>query len=147
MATSSHSKAGGWSSGSLARRILDPALILAAVACMAYGAFWPIFDTRPGRGVQLLTLVAIAVTLAAGFVAPRGSRLACHLLWLALGMAAAFGTVGIFSVGFAYLIAAASLVLAIIATPNRSPIELRYDWRYVAGFHIGYLLMLAIVLI
>ena len=45
------------------------------------------------------------------------------------------------------LILAALLVLALIAPPNRSPIELRYDWRYVAGFHIGYLDMLAIVLI
>jgi hypothetical protein len=62
-------------------------------------------------------------------------------------MAAALGTIGIFSVGFAYLIAAALIVLAIIATPNNSPIELRYDWRYVMGFHVGYLGMLAIVVI
>lgn len=145
MATIPQSKAGGWSPWSLARRILDPALILGVVAVMAYGAFWPIFGTLPGRGAQLLTLVAIATTLVAGFVSPRGRRPAFHLLWVALGMAAALGTVGIFSVGFAYLIAAALLVLAIIASPNRSNVELRYDWRYVVGFHIGYLLMLAVM--
>jgi hypothetical protein len=114
---------------------------------MAYGAYWPIFDTLPGRGIQILTFVATATTFAAGFVAPRGSRLAFHLLWIAFGMAAALGIVGIFSVGFAYLIAAALLVRAIITTPNNSEIELRYDWRYVMGFHVGFLGMLAIVLI
>jgi hypothetical protein len=109
---------------------------------MAYGAFWPIFDTLPGRGVQLLALVAIVTTLAVGFVAPRGSRPAFYLLWFALGMAAMLGTVG-----FASLIAAVLIILAIVATPNRSGIELRYDWQYVVGFYAGYLGMLAIVLV
>jgi hypothetical protein len=74
MATIPHGAAHGGAPRSSARRLLDPTLILAAAAFMAYGAFWPIFDTRPGRGVQILTLVVIAVTLAAGFAVPRGSR-------------------------------------------------------------------------
>lgn len=102
---------------------------------------------RPGDSLLALGVVTIAVTLAAGFAVPRGTRPAFHLPWLAFGMAASLGTVGIFSVGFAYLIAVALLVLALVATPNRSAIELRYDWRYVVGFHAGYLLMLAIILI
>jgi hypothetical protein len=124
---------------SLTRSIAYPALLLGAVAFMAYGAFWPIFDTLPGRGIQLLTVVAIVTTGAGGLALPRGSRLAFHMLWVAFGMAAALGSLGIFSVGFAFLGAAALLVLAIIATPNSSDIELRYDWRYEAGFHAGYL--------
>jgi hypothetical protein len=130
----------------LTSRLIDRAAILGAIAFMAYGAFWPIFDEFPRPGIQYLTLVAIAVTVAGGFRLPRGSRPAFHALWVAFGMAAALGTIGIFSVGFAYLIAAALIVLAIVATPNNSEIELRYDWRYVVGFHIGYVLMLATLL-
>jgi hypothetical protein len=105
---------------------------------MLYGAFWPIFGVLPGRGVQILTIAAVAVTVAGGLIVPRGSRFALTLLWAAFGMAA-LGTIGIFSVGFAYVIAALLLVLAIVATPNRSGITPRYAWRLVAGFHVGYL--------
>jgi hypothetical protein len=126
---------------------VDRALTVGAIAFMLYGAFWPIFDVLPGRGVRILTVIAIATAAAGGLVAPRGSRLAFTLLWVAFGMAAAIGTIGIFSVGFAYLIAAVLLVFTIIATPNRSEIELRYDWRYVVGFHIGYLSMFITVFV
>lgn len=146
MTTIPHGEASGWSVQAWVHRLVDRVLILGAIGFMLYGAFWPIFDTLPGQGIQILTLVAIATTLAAGCVVPRGSRPAFHLLWVAFGMAAALGTIGIFSVGFAYLVAAALLVLAIFATPNNSEIELRYDWRYVVGFHIGYVLMLATLL-
>ena len=147
MATPPPGAAPGWSFPVLACRFLAPALILGAAAFMAYGAFWPIFDTLPGRGIQLLTVIAIAVTLLAGFVVPRGSRPAFHLLWGALGMAAALGIIGIFSVGFLYLIAAILIALSIWATPNRSSIELRYDWRYAMCFHVGFLLVFAALLV
>ena len=141
MATIPNGAANDWSARFQARRLIDPVLSIGAVGFMAYGAFWPIFDRLPGRGIQILTLVAIATTLGAGFALPRGSRPAFHLLWVALGIAAGLGIVGIFSVGFLYLIAAILIALTIRATPNRSSIELRFDWRYVLGFHVGFILV------
>ncbi len=56
-------------------------------------------------------------------------------------MAVAVGTIGIFSIGFVFLISGVLLLLSIFATPNRSAIELRYDLRYIAGCFAGYIVI------
>jgi hypothetical protein len=122
-------------------RFLDRALVIVAIALMLFGAFYPIFDVLPGREGQIMAVITAVTAFIGGLVTPRGSLLAFSLLWAAFGMSAAFGTIGFFSIGFVYLIAAVLLLLAIFATPNRSGIELRYDMRYIAAFVIGYLSM------
>ena len=120
------------------RSVLGRFLALVAILLMVYGAFWPVFDTLPGRGAQVMAMIAAATTLAA-IIAPTGSRLALSLLWAAFGMACAVGIVGIFSIGYVYLAAAVVLILAIVATPNRSDLELKFDWHYIAAFYAGFL--------
>lgn len=88
-----------------------------------------------------MAVLAAAVLIIGGLLAPQGSQLAFTLLWASFGMACAIGTIGIFSIGFVFLIAAVLILLAIFATPNNSPIELRYDWRYIVAFYIGYLML------
>jgi hypothetical protein len=122
------------------RRFLDRALIVGAVAAMFYGAFWPVFGYPVGRPVQVLAVVAAVTAVVGTAFVPRGSQGAFTFLWAAFGMSCAIGTIGVFSVGLIYLAAAVFILFAIFATPNNSPIELRYDWRYIVAFYVGYLL-------
>ena len=78
---------------SLPRRRLGPALCVAAIALMLYGAFWPIFGVPAGRAVQLMAVLAAAVLLIGGVLAPQGSQLAFTLLWASFGMTCAIGTI------------------------------------------------------
>lgn len=122
-------------------RYSNKVLALAAVGFMVLGAFYPIYGERPGRALQSLAVIAIAAVMTGAWFVPQGSQSTFFLLWAAFGMAAAIGTISIFSVGFTFLIAAVTILLSIFTTPNRSSIELRYDWRFIAAFFIGYLAM------
>jgi hypothetical protein len=120
---------------------IDRPLILAAALLMAYGALWPIFGRSIARDGQFAVLAAVTVAMAGGWAAPRGSRLSFKLLWAALGMACALGIIGIFSVGVVFLAAAVLIALAIFATPNRSGLAVRFDWRFIAAFYTGFLVV------
>jgi hypothetical protein len=135
-------------SGSLRANMRAPGrlLTIAATALMGYGAFWPVMGEPIARGGQILASIAITTTLASVLV-PLGNRLAFTLLWASFGMACALGIIGLFSVGFVYWAAALLLLAAIFATPNRSDLELRYDWRYIAAFYVGFLTTFLAVLL
>lgn len=124
---------------------LDRLLTLSAIGVVLFAAYWPIFGEPIGQPAQSMALMIVAVVAIGGWLAPRGSRLALSLLWAGAGMAFAFGTIAIFSVGLIVVAAAVLILLAIPATPNRSGLELRFHPRFIAAFFAGYLFLFVAV--
>lgn len=116
---------------------------IVAAAFLLLGGFWPIFGTLPGRGVQAISVISVGVLVGVVLLG-QGSNLVFTLLWAALGLAVATGTIGVFSVGFVYLIAAVLVGAAIAVTPNETDTESRAAWRFVCGFFIAYVISFAI---
>jgi hypothetical protein len=131
----------------IAANIADRALSVAASAVMLIAAWWPVTGQLPGGGFRVLATVASGLALAASFIAPRGSFLALVLLWAALGGALGLAVVGLFSIGFFYVVAAALIIAAIVATPNRSGLPRRFAARYLftCAIAIGVVLLAVVV--
>ncbi|MCC7021944.1 MAG: hypothetical protein IT338_03910 [Thermomicrobiales bacterium] len=126
---------------------MDRLLVAIATVLMLAGVNASVFDSLPSLGLRLLVACTAMVAAIGGLLAPHGGRVAFTLLWAAFGMAAALGTIGIFSIGLIFLTAALLVLLAIFLMPNRSEIALRYDWRFILAFAIGYIAIFAAILV
>lgn len=103
---------------------------------MLSGAF-PFFSGQvPGLGVRFVTLIGVGVVIGS-LAVPGGGRLGLMLIWSAIGLSLALGTIGIFSVGMLYLAAFGLLAAALVLSPNRSGLESRGDWRFLIAFFAG----------
>ena len=115
---------------------MSGSLLLGLSAAILALAPIPILLTG-NRVVLASALAAATLSLSGGHQAGSHPNRGIAMLWTSCGILVALALVGMFSVGFAYLIAAIMTLMAISATPNddgRSWFGLRFMLPEIAAF-------------
>jgi hypothetical protein len=124
-------------------RFLDWSLGLFAILAVMLAAYAPLFGMLPGVGVRIGALLITGLLIGA-MLATRGNELTFYVLWAALGMAVGLGTLGIFSIGILFLLAALAIAGMIPLTPTLDAAIPRGGWGHFSVWLNGYLLMFLI---
>ena len=117
-------------------------------AVLMLGTAWlPLTGTLSGDELRVLATLAAGCLLIGSFAVGRVPRPAFSLLWASLGASLALGIIGIFSTGGLYLISGLLFLMAIMATPNRSELQSRFDRRYVVIEAVVFISLIGTVVI